>query len=108
VVSASCTNALLSPILCAVTGARLSTLLMRLPYLPYADALVCENGEWLRLYFTFHVLRVCMCACVRACVCLYMWVCGWVCVCVFVCACVYMCMRVFVQGEEVEVALIAS
>ncbi|KAF5839035.1 HAD-like domain-containing protein [Dunaliella salina] len=27
-----------------VTGARLSTLLMRLPYLPYADALVCENG----------------------------------------------------------------
>ena len=28
--------------------------------------------------------------------------------CVFVCACVYMCMRVFVQGEEVEVALIAS
>ncbi len=29
----------------AVTGARLSTLLMRMPYLPAADALVCENGK---------------------------------------------------------------
>jgi hypothetical protein len=27
-----------------ITGARLSTLLMRLPYLPEADAFVCENG----------------------------------------------------------------
>ncbi|EFJ50453.1 hypothetical protein VOLCADRAFT_103907 [Volvox carteri f. nagariensis] len=27
-----------------ITGARLSTLLMRLPYLPAADAYVCENG----------------------------------------------------------------
>eukprot|EP00197_Chlamydomonas_leiostraca_P012292 CAMPEP_0202869656 /NCGR_PEP_ID=MMETSP1391-20130828/12575_1 /ASSEMBLY_ACC=CAM_ASM_000867 /TAXON_ID=1034604 /ORGANISM="Chlamydomonas leiostraca, Strain SAG 11-49" /LENGTH=268 /DNA_ID=CAMNT_0049549997 /DNA_START=62 /DNA_END=868 /DNA_ORIENTATION=- len=27
-----------------ITGARLSTLLMRLPYLPAADAFVCENG----------------------------------------------------------------
>lgn len=29
-----------------ITGARLSTLLMRLPYLPVADAFVCENGRW--------------------------------------------------------------
>lgn len=28
-----------------ITGARLSTLLMRLPFLPRADAFVCENGE---------------------------------------------------------------
>ena len=28
-----------------ITGARLSTLLMRLPFLPAADAFVCENGE---------------------------------------------------------------
>lgn len=27
-----------------ITGARLSTLLMRLPYLPAGDAFVCENG----------------------------------------------------------------
>ncbi len=27
-----------------ISGARLSTLLMRLPYLPAADAYVCENG----------------------------------------------------------------
>lgn len=27
-----------------ISGARLSTLLMRLPYLPTADAYVCENG----------------------------------------------------------------
>lgn len=27
-----------------VSGARLSTILMRLPYLPFADAVVCENG----------------------------------------------------------------
>jgi hydroxymethylpyrimidine pyrophosphatase-like HAD family hydrolase len=27
-----------------ITGARLSTLLMRLPYLPAADAFVCESG----------------------------------------------------------------
>lgn len=27
-----------------ITGARLSTLLMRMPYLPSADAYVCENG----------------------------------------------------------------
>lgn len=28
-----------------ITGARLSTLLSRLPYLPQADAFVCENGD---------------------------------------------------------------
>ena len=28
-----------------ITGARLSTLLMRLPYLPFCDALVCESGR---------------------------------------------------------------
>lgn len=28
-----------------ITGARLSTLMMRLPYLPEADAFVCENGR---------------------------------------------------------------
>ena len=27
-----------------ITGARLSTLLMRLPFLPFCDALVCESG----------------------------------------------------------------
>ena len=27
-----------------ITGARLSTLLMRLPYLPACDAFVCESG----------------------------------------------------------------
>ena len=28
-----------------ITGARMSTLLQRLPFLPAADAFVCENGE---------------------------------------------------------------
>ena len=27
-----------------ITGARMSTLLQRLPFLPAADAFVCENG----------------------------------------------------------------
>lgn len=33
-----------------ITGARLSTLLMRLPYLPAADAFVCENGAWFMVH----------------------------------------------------------